>query len=62
MTSYFGHLYIKIIMNKKIISFIVIALLVFSQSLSAKGKPKNVIFIIGDGMGLAQIHAGMVVN
>jgi alkaline phosphatase len=62
MTSYFGHLYIKIIMNKKIISFIVIALLVFSQSLSAKGKPKNVIFIIGDGRGLAQIHAGMGVN
>lgn len=49
-------------MNKKIIFYLVVALLVFSQALSAKGKPKNVIFIIGDGMGLAQIHAGMVVN
>ncbi|MBP8783629.1 MAG: alkaline phosphatase, partial [Paludibacter sp.] len=49
-------------MNKKIIFYLAIALLVFSQALSAKGKPQNVIFIIGDGMGLAQIQAGMVVN
>lgn len=26
------------------------------------GKPKNIIFLIGDGMGLAQVYAGMVAN
>ena len=33
-----------------------------APSLSAKKNPKNVIFLIGDGMGLAQIYAGMVAN
>lgn len=28
----------------------------------AQKKPKNVVFIIGDGMGLAHIYAGMVAN
>lgn len=28
----------------------------------AQKQPKNVIFIIGDGMGIAQIYAGMVAN
>lgn len=28
----------------------------------AKKKAKNVIFLIGDGMGLAQIHAGLLAN
>lgn len=28
----------------------------------AQKQPKNVVFIIGDGMGLAQIYAGMVAN
>lgn len=27
-----------------------------------KRKPKNIIFLIGDGMGLAQIYSGMVAN
>lgn len=30
--------------------------------LSAQKHPKNVIFLIGDGMGIAQIYAGMVAN
>jgi len=30
--------------------------------LSAQKSPKNVIFLIGDGMGIAQIYAGMVAN
>lgn len=32
------------------------------QPLSAQKNPKNVIFLIGDGMGLAQVYAGMVTN
>ncbi|MDD4968750.1 MAG: alkaline phosphatase [Paludibacter sp.] len=32
------------------------------QPLSAEKKPRNVIFLIGDGMGIAQIYAGMVAN
>ena len=42
-----------------------IAFIIFSFSLqpvSAQKNPKNVIFLIGDGMGLAQIYAGMVAN
>lgn len=36
--------------------------LFFVSSLSAAKQPKNVIFLIGDGMGLAQIYLGMVEN
>ena len=32
------------------------------QPLAAQKKPKNVIFLIGDGMGLAQVYSGMVAN
>jgi alkaline phosphatase len=32
------------------------------QPLTAQKNPKNIIFLIGDGMGLAQIYAGMVAN
>lgn len=49
-------------MNKRYFYFSIIVLLVFSQLLLAKTKPKNVVFIIGDGMGLTQIHAGMIAN
>jgi len=31
-------------------------------SVSAQRKPKNVIFMIGDGMGIAQVYSGMVAN
>jgi alkaline phosphatase len=30
--------------------------------ISAQKRPKNVIFMIGDGMGVAQVYAGMVAN
>jgi alkaline phosphatase len=32
------------------------------QPVSAQKAPKNVIFLIGDGMGLSQVYAGMVAN
>lgn len=38
-----------------------LSLLVISLALSAQQKPKNIIFLIGDGMGLAQITAGITV-
>lgn len=34
----------------------------YSRKNFQQKETKNVIFIIGDGMGFAQIHAGMVVN
>lgn len=46
-------------------SSILFSFILFSislQPLSAQKNPKNVIFLIGDGMGLAQIYAGMVAN
>jgi len=36
--------------------------IILIQTLSAQKAPKNVIFLIGDGMGIAQIYAGMVAN
>lgn len=36
--------------------------LLIVSSLSAAKQPKNVIFLIGDGMGLAQIYLGMIEN
>lgn len=45
------------------VKLIFIGFICFSlQSLSAQKNPKNVIFLIGDGMGIAQIYAGMVAN
>ncbi|MDD4198061.1 MAG: alkaline phosphatase [Paludibacter sp.] len=38
------------------------ALLCLAESVSAARMPKNVIFLIGDGMGIAQIYAAMVSN
>lgn len=37
-------------------------LVVFSQIVFSQKSPKNVIFLIGDGMGIAQVYAGMVAN
>lgn len=51
-----------------IISAIVLVFSACTQTTSenvkeaAKVKPKNIIFLIGDGMGLAQVHAGMTAN
>lgn len=47
-------------MNKRIIILVTVLLAVMISS--AAPKPKNVIFLIGDGMGIAQIYAGMVAN
>ncbi|MHC1705698.1 MAG: alkaline phosphatase [Tenuifilaceae bacterium] len=43
------------------ITLIAILILVITSVFSQK-KPRNVVFIIGDGMGLAQIYAAMVTN
>jgi len=39
-----------------------LSVMLFTLTVSAQGKPKNVVLLIGDGMGLAQIYAGMVAN
>ena len=50
-------------MRKTIIISLVCSFILGSfQALNAQKNPKNVIFLIGDGMGLAQIYAGMVAN
>jgi len=50
-------------MKKTIIFCLTISFLCFTnQPLSAQKTPKNVIFLIGDGMGIAQVYAGMVAN
>jgi alkaline phosphatase len=36
--------------------------LLFSFGAEAQKRPKNIILLIGDGMGVAQVHAGMVAN
>ncbi len=46
-------------MNRKFF-FVITAFLLMLLPLMAVKHPKNVIFLIGDGMGLAQTHAGMV--
>lgn len=47
---------------KKLVIFLFAGLLLASNNVEAQNKPKNVIFMIGDGMGLAQMYAGMVAN
>ena len=50
-------------MNLKNYSILSLFLLViFSQSIFSQKSPKNIIFLIGDGMGLAQIYSGMMAN
>lgn len=50
-------------MRKLMISLFVATLFVAQiQDVEAKKRPKNVILMIGDGMGLAQIYTGMVKN
>ncbi len=48
--------------SKNYFSLSVFLFLIFTQSTFSQKLPKNVIFMIGDGMGLAQIYAGMVAN
>ena len=40
----------------------IIALCLLSASLFGQKAPKNVIFLIGDGMGVSQIYAGLTAN
>jgi alkaline phosphatase len=47
-------------MMKKVILFVFV--LFFTSGLFAAKAPKNIVFIIGDGMGLPQIYTGMVHN
>jgi len=48
-------------MKNVILSCLVIFFSCFT-TLTAQKRPKNVIFLIGDGMGIAQIYTGMVAN
>ncbi|MFT3752125.1 MAG: alkaline phosphatase [Paludibacter sp.] len=43
-------------------SLLVCFFYVVCQTASAQKHPKNVVFLIGDGMGIAQVYAGMVAN
>ncbi|HET7733779.1 MAG TPA: alkaline phosphatase, partial [Paludibacter sp.] len=45
-----------------ILGLIICSLCSIYQPVSGQKNPKNVVFLIGDGMGLAQIYAGMVAN
>ncbi len=47
-------------MNK--LNFLLLLVFLFTQSVAAGKNPKNVIFLIGDGMGLAQVYAAMIHN
>jgi alkaline phosphatase len=40
----------------------IIALCFISAQLFAQKAPKNIIFLIGDGMGVSQIYAGLTAN
>ena len=48
-------------MLKRISTLLLVTLILFG-SLSAAKRPKNVIFLIGDGMGMAHVYAAMVTN
>lgn len=50
-------------MKKLWISFLVLSVFIGQiQDITAAKRPKNVILMIGDGMGLAQMYTGMVKN
>lgn len=51
-------------MKSQHLSFSIITgiFVLFTSCQKAQDTPKNIILMIGDGMGLAHIHAGMVVN
>jgi alkaline phosphatase len=49
-------------MFKKLTISFVVLLIVGTGTMSASKRPENVIFLIGDGMGIAQIYAAMVKN
>lgn len=45
-----------------LITVITFVFLIFSTNSYSEKTPKNVIFLIGDGMGISQIYSAMVVN
>ena len=47
---------------KKTFTLLLIGVVLAFQSVDAAKRPKNVIFLIGDGMGIAQVYAAMVAN
>lgn len=49
-------------MKKQIKPLLIILSVFLFQSVFPQKTPKNVIFMIGDGMGLSQIYAGMMAN
>jgi len=49
-------------MKRTIISLLTSIIFLSFQSVSAQKTPKNVVFMIGDGMGIAQVYAAMVAN
>jgi len=54
--------YIIQMKNSIFITSVCLLFCITLQPLSAQKNPKNVIFLIGDGMGIAQVYAGMVAN
>ena len=53
-------------MRSKILCVVVFFLAMYlqgkTQNKSKKKQPKNIILLIGDGMGVAQIYAGLTAN
>ena len=41
---------------------LILLMLSFSSAAFAQNKPKNIIFMVGDGMGVSQIYAGLTAN
>jgi alkaline phosphatase len=41
---------------------LILLMLSFSSTAFAQNKPKNIIFMVGDGMGVSQIYAGLTAN
>jgi alkaline phosphatase len=49
-------------MKKVFLLGLLVSVIIPSQLLLAQKSLKNVVFLIGDGMGIAQVYAGMVAN
>ncbi|MEI8085161.1 MAG: alkaline phosphatase [Paludibacter sp.] len=48
--------------NITVLTLIISFLFLSIVTVSAQKRPKNIVFLIGDGMGIAQIYSGMVAN
>jgi alkaline phosphatase len=49
-------------MKKQVLFGLLILFIIPLQQIEARKSPRNVVFLIGDGMGIAQVYAGMVAN